>query len=351
MLKLDSFTSSEQAMSIRAAIVGIAGPALTPEEAALFRRHPPAGAILFRRNIESPAQLGALTAALREELGEEAPLLVDQEGGRVARLRPPHWPAHPPAAAFEGLPEAAAEANAALLGLACAEAGFDVVCAPVLDLRLPGAHGVIGDRAFSADPGEVARLGAAWVSGLRQAGCIPVIKHIPGHGRAAADSHESLPRVACDRATLAADIDAFRRLCAGGAGDGLWAMTAHILYDALDPRLPATLSPRIIGAVIRDEIGFGGLLVSDDLAMGAMAGLSNDPAGDALRAGCDLVLHCTGVLAETAALLANCPPLDSAARLRLYVAREAARAGRRPLDPAALRVGCDALLASRIAGG
>lgn len=332
-------------MTLLAAVVGIAGTALSAEEAALFRRHRPAGAILFRRNVESPAQLRALTESLRQELGAEAPILIDQEGGRVARLRPPHWPEFPPAAAFEGRPETTAEANAALIGMACAESGLDVVCAPLLDLRLPGMHQVIGDRAFSADPAEVARLGAAWISGLRQAGCIPVIKHIPGHGRARVDSHESLPVVEADRATLAPDIEAFRLVCAEGAGDGLWAMTAHILYSALDPRLPATLSPSLIRDVIRGEIGFDGVLVSDDLAMGAMAGLSNDLAGDTVRAGCDLVLHCTGVLAETAAVLATCPALSEDAARRLAAARAATAAAARPLNPSALIAARDTLLA------
>jgi beta-N-acetylhexosaminidase len=251
---------------------------------------------------------------------------VDQEGGRVARLRPPHWTEFPPPASFEGRPEAAAEANAALLGAECAAVGLDVVCAPLLDLRLPGAHEVIGDRAFSADPAEVARLGAAWVRGLQAAGCVPVIKHIPGHGRALVDSHDSLPRVAAPAAELAADLAPFRDL----AGCGAWAMTAHILYEAWDPRLPATLSPVVIRDIIRGAIGFEGVLVSDDLAMGAMRGLSKDPAGAALGAGCDLVLHCTGVLAETEALLAACPPLSDLAFARLAAARAAVARARRP---------------------
>lgn len=310
----------------KAAIIGLAGPALTAEEAALLRRHRPLGAILFRRNVESPAQLAALTAALREELGDAAPILVDQEGGRVARLRAPHWTAFPPPASFEGRPAAAAEANAALLGAECAAAGLDVVCAPLLDLRLPGAHPVIGDRAFSADPAEVARLGAAWISGLQAAGCVPVIKHIPGHGRALVDSHESLPRVEAPAGDLEADIAPFRALAASGA----WAMTAHILYAAWDADRPATLSPRVIGEVIRGAIGFDGVLVSDDLAMGAMQGLSNDLAGAALRAGCDVVLHCTGVLAETRALLSDCPGLTESALHRLAAARSAVARARRP---------------------
>ncbi|MGX9962698.1 beta-N-acetylhexosaminidase [Roseomonas sp. F4] len=331
----------------RAVIVGIAGTTLTAEEAALFRRHRPAGAILFRRNVESPAQVAALCAALREELGEAAPILVDQEGGRVARLRPPHWPEFPAAALFEDAPAMAAEANATLLGLECAVLGLDVVCAPVLDLRLPGAHGVIGDRAFSADPAEVARLGAAWVRGLQQAGCIPVVKHIPGHGRAEVDSHEALPRVAADRATLADDIAPFKALSAPDGGIGLWAMTAHIVYEALDPALPATLSPGLIRDVIRGEIGFQGVLVSDDLAMGAVVGLSNDLAGATMAAGCDLALHCTGVLAETAALLASCPALTEASAARMAAARAAMLGARRTIAPELLAEIRDRLLATR----
>ncbi|WP_137176887.1 beta-N-acetylhexosaminidase [Roseomonas sp. AR75] len=313
-------------MTPRAAIVGLAGPALTAEEAELFRRHRPLGAILFRRNVVEPAQVAALAAALRTELGEEAPILVDQEGGRVARLRPPNWTDFPAPAGFEGGPEAAAEANAALLGAECAEVGLDVVCAPCLDLRLPGAHQVIGDRAFSDRPEEVARLGAAWVRGLHAAGCIPVIKHIPGHGRALVDSHESLPRVTASAGELAADIAPFRAL----AGSGAWAMTAHILYDAWDRSRPATLSSTIVRDVIRGAIGFDGVLVSDDLAMGAMRGQSNDLAGAAIEAGCDLVLHCTGVLAETEALLAACPPPSEAAWRRLAAARAAMLQAKRP---------------------
>jgi beta-N-acetylhexosaminidase len=311
-------------MTPRAAVTGLSGLAVTTEEAALLRAAPPAGIILFRRNVNSPAQLTALTASIRELLGEAAPILVDQEGGRVARLRPPHWPAFPPASVFEHGPATRAAANAALLGATCVAMGLDVVCAPVLDLRLPGAHDVIGDRAFSSDPAEVARLGEAWTEGLMAAGCIPVIKHIPGHGRASADSHESLPRVTADRATLDADIAPFRALCARDAGRHLWAMTAHITYSALDPDRPATLSPSLIARTIRGEIGFDGVLVSDDLTMGALSGLSNDLAAESLKAGCDLVLHCNGVLADTAALLRDCPPLTDRAAARLDVARQAA---------------------------
>jgi beta-N-acetylhexosaminidase len=326
-----------------AAIVGVAGPRLSAEEAALFRTTPPFGAILFARNVVDPAQLAALTGEIRAILGPEAPILVDQEGGRVARLRPPHWPAYPPGAAFEGAPADAARANAALMGLDCIAVGLDVVCAPCLDLRLPDAHGVIGDRAFSADPEEVARLGAAWADGLRDAGCTPVIKHIPGHGRALADSHRELPRVAADRAALADDLRPFAALA---ASPGVWAMTAHILYPAIDAECCATLSPRVIGEVIRGEIGFRGPLVSDDLAMRALSGAPADLARAALAAGCDLVLHCTGRIEETAALLAGCPALTEAAAERLAAARAAvADAARSPLDPRALRARRDGWLA------
>jgi len=294
-----------------AAILGVAGPRLSAEEVALFRRRPPLGAILFARNVESPGQLRALTAELHELLGERAPILVDQEGGRVARLRPPYWPDFPPAATFEGGPAEAARANARAIGEACRAAGLDVVCAPCLDLRLPGAHGVIGDRAFSEDPAEVARLGIAWAAGLREAACVPVMKHLPGHGRATLDSHEALPAVELSED----DLRPFRDVAA--ADPHIWAMTGHLLCPSLDPELPATLSPAIIARTIRGEIAFRGLLLSDDLAMKALSGAPEALAERALAAGCDLVLHCPGDLAENAAMLARCPPPTDAARERL----------------------------------
>jgi len=316
----------------RAAIVGVSGLTLTADEVALLRGAPPFGAILFRRNVDSPGQVSALTASLRDLLGADAPILVDQEGGRVARLGPPHWPESPPAAAFAGGAEEPARANAALIGLACRAVGLDVVCAPVLDLRLPETHAVIGDRAFSADPAEVARLGIAWAEGLQEAGCIPVIKHIPGHGRATVDSHFELPRVAADRDALALDCGPFKALAESGA----WAMTAHILYEAFDPRSPATLSAHVIGRVIRHAIGFEGVLISDDLAMKALRGEPGALAQHAIAAGCDLALHCTGVLAETAALLEDCPPLSDATERRVAQSRLRVEAMRRTLDPVAL---------------
>ena len=255
-------------MTPRAAIIGLSGLRLTAEEASLLRAHRPVGAILFARNVAEPGQLRALTGEIRDILGAEAPILVDQEGGRVARLKPPQWERFPPAAAFEHAPEAALRANAELLGRVCRDVGFDVVCAPVLDLRLPGAHGVIGDRAFAEDPAVIARLGAAFVAGLQAAGTIPVIKHIPGHGRAFSDSHHDLPVVETDLATLDAwDFAPFKAL-----SDMPMAMTAHVVYTAIDPKRPATTSKKAMREVIRGAIGFDGLVMSDDLSMKALGG-------------------------------------------------------------------------------
>jgi len=307
---------------MKAAIIGVAGLRLVAKEATLLRRHKPLGVILFARNVADPAQLRALTAEIRECLGHDAPILVDQEGGRVARLKPPHWRAHPPGASFEHGPALAAQAAAAAIGTECRAVGLDVVCAPVLDLRLPGMHKVIGDRAFSAEPAEVTRLAGAWIAGLRQAGVQPVIKHIPGHGRATLDSHEALPVVTASRAELAADFQPFQAL---GAAD-LWAMTAHILYTALDDALCATLSPRVIAEVIRGEIGFEGFLLSDDLGMRALDGALPALAQAALGAGCDAVLHCSGVFAESLAVLEACPALGERAGVRLAASRGHCRA-------------------------
>ncbi len=331
----------------RAAIVGLSGPILTTDEADLFCAYPPAGVILFARNIEDRAQLAALTGALRRLLPAEAVLMVDQEGGRVARLRPPHWRAHPPAAALGRLFDAepaggkrAAFLTGALIGAECVKAGFDVITAPVLDCAVPGAHEVIGDRAFGADPRAVAEMGRALADGLLAAGTQPVIKHAPGHGRARADSHQALPVVDGSPAEAEADIVPFAL-----NADLPWAMTAHILYPTWDAARPATLSRTIIQDVIRDRIGFGGVLVSDDLAMGALTGAPVDRALAALEAGCDLALYCAGDLAPTAALLAACPVLAPAGVARLTAARASASRARRPLDPAALASERDTLLA------
>ena len=312
---------------VKAAIVGIAGPRLDAREAALFRTHPPAGAILFARNIQDPEQLAALMSDLRAVLPREAVTMVDQEGGRVARLRPPHWIAHPPGRALETVRRA--WLSGAAIGAQCAAAGFDTVAAPVLDLSVPGAHDVIGDRALSEDPETVARLGRAFAEGLLAAGIQPVGKHAPGHGRARVDSHLALPAVVANH--LDADFLPFAR-----NADLPWMMTAHIVYPALDPNLPATLSPFVIGEIVRRRFGFQGVLVTDDLAMKALAGEPADLALQALAAGCDLALYCSGAFAPTAALLACCPDANDLARDRMARARAKAARARLNLDLDAL---------------
>lgn len=335
---------------MKAAIVGIAGAELAAEEARLFAAHPPAGVILFRRNIETPGQLAGLVAALRRVLRPGAVLMLDQEGGRVARLRPPHWRAHPPMAAIGALHAAdpaggprAAFLTGALIGADLAAAGFDVDCAPVLDVRDPEGHDVVGDRAFADDPRAVARLGRAFAAGLLAAGIQPVMKHAPGHGRARADSHRELPRVAAN--DLGRDMLPF-----AANMDMPWAMTAHILYTGLDPDRPASLSARVIRGILRGQMGFSGVLVSDDLDMGALSGPPEGRARAALEAGSDIALFCPGRLAETRAVLEACPELTAPARRRLAAARALAAARRVALDPARL-AGERARLLARADGG
>ncbi|WP_448580446.1 beta-N-acetylhexosaminidase [Thermaurantiacus sp.] len=288
------------------AFFGLSGLALTDAERRLFDRRPPAGYILFRRNIDTPEQVRALTDELRARSGNpRLPILVDQEGGRVARLQPPSWPAFPPASRFADAWEkapatamAAARANAEAIGRVCAAVGITVDCLPLLDVRQPGAHDIIGDRALGSDPLAVAALGRAVLDGLQAAGVVGVVKHVPGHGRAMADSHLDLPLVDASEAELEIDLSPFIRL-----SDAPMAMTAHILYPAWDERLCASLSPRIIGGIIRGRIGFDGLLMSDDLGMKALA---HQPGGNAMgaraagvvAAGCDIALHCSGDLGE-----------------------------------------------------
>jgi beta-N-acetylhexosaminidase len=330
---------------MRAAIVGISGPTLLSDEATMLRATPPAGIILFGRNVQDPAQLSALIAALRTELPQEADIMVDQEGGRVARLRPPHWRAHPPGAALGKLfannqekGRRAAWLTGALIGLQCAAAGFTIVAAPVLDLSIPGTHDVIGDRALAQTPQAVASLGRAMAEGLMSAGVMPVAKHAPGHGRVLVDSHLTLPRVT--DTNLDADIQPF------AANAGLpWMMTAHIVYDAFDPHLPATLSPTVIEKIIRGRIGFKGVLVTDDLAMNALSGAPTDRARQALAAGCDIALYCSGDLGLTQTLLRDCPTLSPAAEARLQAGRTLLRQFHPPLDEPALAAERAGLLA------
>jgi beta-N-acetylhexosaminidase len=279
---------------LKPVILGISGVSLLPEERAMLRQHGPRGVILFGRNIQNAVQLADLVAELRNALPPGAVLMVDQEGGRVARLRPPHWPALGPAGDLTS-PEAA-YAHGRVLGAMVKAAGFDVAAAPVLDLRLKGASDVVGDRALSDDPEVVAALGLKIAEGIMAEGVIPVMKHVPGHGRALVDSHVSLPRVeACD---LSADFLPFER-----CKNLPWAMTAHVIYAQYDPAFPATISAKVIKDIIRGEIGFRGILVSDDLAMQALSGTPAARAVAALAAGCDIALYCPGDMEGNLAVL------------------------------------------------
>ncbi|ARN80846.1 beta-N-acetylhexosaminidase [Methylocystis bryophila] len=296
----------------RAFICGLAGARLAPEEKAFLRDARPWGVILFRRNVESRSQLRDLTDVLREALGDDRlPILVDQEGGRVQRLAPPEWRAYPSAASYERLGadlETAARLaflGARLMAHDLREVGLTIDCLPVLDTPQRGAHQVIGDRGYSGDPARVARLGRAAADGLLASGVLPVMKHIPGHGRAAADSHFELPRVA---ASLQALRDADFAPFAANA-DLPIAMTAHVVFEAIDPERPASLSPEVIGKIVRAEIGFDGLLMTDDLSMQALSGDIRERAESASAAGCDLVLHCNGELSEARRVAEGAPLL------------------------------------------
>ena len=316
-------------MTARAFITGLSGPALSAGERAFLRARAPWGVILFRRNVAAPDQLRRLTAACRDCLGRDAPILVDQEGGRVQRLGPPHWPAYPPAATFGRLYQAdrAAGLEAAALGARLIAddlhaVGIDVSCLPVADCPVAGADPVIGDRAYGDTADQVAALAAAAAEGLMAGGVLPVVKHLPGHGRATADSHLALPVVDAPRAVLeATDFQAFRALRSLPLG-----MTAHVVFSAIDPVAPATTSAIMVGDVIRGFIGFQGLLMSDDLSMRALSGPMGGRTRAALSAGCDIVLHCNGDLAEMSAVADACPVLAGPAATRAAAALARRRA-------------------------
>lgn len=301
-------------------LFGCAGPVLSDAERRFFAEADPFGFILFARNIENRAQVKALTAALRETVGRpDAPILIDQEGGRVCRLRPPEWrraPAMQPFGQLYAQDPAAARhllrINTLLLAAELRDLGIDVDCAPVLDTRVAGAHDIIGDRAFGQDPAVVADLGRVMHDAFLEGGVFPVVKHIPGHGRARCDSHEDLPVVEDSRAVLeATDFVPFRVL-----HDAPFAMTAHIVYAALDGRAPATTSASVIADVIRGAIGFDGLLMTDDLSMKALSGPFAERARRSLEAGCDLVLHCNGDMAEMQGVVDGTRRMDAAALRR-----------------------------------
>src|SRR5438445_3161842 len=318
------------------AIYGCAGLELSAQERDFFRQTQPWGFILFARNISDPVQVKALVEQLRKIIGD-APVLIDQEGGRVARLKPPHWHQRPPAARFGLLhaqnPDAAREAaylNARLIAHDLASLGINVDCLPVLDVPVPGAHDIIGDRAFAADPATIIALGKAQIEGLMDGGVLPVMKHIPGHGRAGADSHLALPRVSASAEELSAsDFVTFRSL-----DQCPIAMTAHVVYESIDPQRPATTSPKVIRDVIRGEIGFDGLLMSDDLSMKALDGPLSVRAKAALFAGCDLVLHCNGDMDEMRDVASEVKELEGQALRRSQQAL-AHLSVPGPFDPAA----------------
>jgi len=327
-------------MAIRAFISGVSGPALTQAERAFLREAQPWGLILFKRNVESPAQVAALTSSFRDAVGRNAPVLIDQEGGRVQRLGPPHWPAYPPGVAYAEVDErlgAAFGEKAARLGQTLIAndliaVGIDVNCVPVADVPAADADPIIGDRAYGTEPATVSRLARAAAEGSLAGGVLPVVKHIPGHGRACADSHLALPVVSAPRTELeATDFLAFRSLA-----DLPLAMTAHVVYQAIDSLAPATTSATLVHEVIRDWIGFGGLLMSDDISMGALAGPIAERSRAAIAAGCDVVLHCNGKIEEMREVAAAVPTLEGAAAARAD--RALARRGKAaPRDLAAMR--------------
>jgi beta-N-acetylhexosaminidase len=337
-------------MSSRALIVGCAGPRLNAAELDFLERFRPWGLILFKRNIETPAQVSALIREFRGVVGyQEAPVLIDQEGGRVERLSPPLWPHFPPAAHFGAThardpagATAAARLGARLIAHELAALGISVDCMPVADLRLAETHDVIGDRAYGAEVGTVVALARAAAEGMLAGGVLPVVKHVPGHGRARADSHEALPVVETSRAELErTDFEPFRRL-----NDLPIAMTAHVVYAAIDPDRPATISRPIVQEVIRGHIGFAGLLLTDDLSMRALSGSFRSRAEESLSAGCDVVLHCNGRLEEMNEIAPACPPLSGEAKKRADSALQLRRKPIEAVDVAEARARFSAMVAA-----
>src|SRR6185312_13116006 len=304
-------------MSSRAFITGISGLELSADERAFIRAELPWGFILFKRNIETPAQVASLVGELRDLVGDaDAPILIDQEGGRVQRLGPPHWPVYPPGAVFGALYDVdsqlgltAARLSSRLIAADLADLGINVDCLPLADVPVSGADAVIGNRAYGTDPNKVATIARAVAEGLEQGGVLPVLKHIPGHGRATADSHFRLPRVDTPRSELErTDFAAFQPL-----SDLPMAMTAHVVFSALDPVHPATTSATIIEQVIRGLIGFQGLLMSDDVSMNALVGSLAERTRAIFAAGCDMVLYCNGKLDEMREVAAETPELSGKA--------------------------------------
>ena len=334
-------------MSTRAFITGVSGPELSASEREFIRTERPWGFILFKRNIETPQQVALLVAELRKTLGSpDAPVLIDQEGGRVQRLGPPHWPVYPPGALFGALYDAdpklglsAARLSARLIAADLEALGIDVDCLPLADVPVPGADTVIGDRAYGTSPEKVAAIARAVTEGLGEGGILPVLKHIPGHGRATADSHFRLPEVKISKNELErTDFAAFRPLA-----DLPMAMTAHVVFSALDPVHPATTSATIIERVIRGVIGFQGLLMSDDVSMNALSGSIAERTQAILSAGCDMVLHCNGKLEEMREVAAETPELSGKALERAGRALASRRAPQ-PFDRTRGRAELDVMM-------
>ncbi len=305
---------------MQAAIYAPAGLEITADERDFFRDADAAGYIVFRRNCADQAQLLRLTDTLRDVSGrDDLPILIDQEGGRVMRMRPPEWPAFPPADVFARLYQAApssaieaARSNARAIALTLKSCGINVNCLPLLDVRQEGATDIIGDRALGSDPMQVAALGRAVLGGMASAGVVGVVKHMPGHGRALADSHKELPVVTATSEELEIDLEPFERLRAAPMG-----MTAHVVYTAWDGERPASLSPTVIGDIIRGRIGFEGWLMSDDLGMEALSGDFGSRAAGVVAAGCDVALHCSGKMDEMVAVAAAVPAMSADGEARL----------------------------------
>jgi beta-N-acetylhexosaminidase len=310
-------------MAARAFITGLSGLDVSANERAFLREAQPWGLIIFKRNVNTQQQVAELTRSFRDTVGWQAPVLIDQEGGRVQRLGPPHWPAYPPGARYGAIYDrdvasglAAARLAAHLIAADLNVLGIDVDCLPLADVTAPGADPVIGDRAYGTEPAKVAAIAGAIAQGLLAGGVLPVLKHLPGHGRATADSHHKLPVVDTDRATLeATDFAAFRPLAGLPLG-----MTAHVVFSAIDPDAPATTSVTMVREVIRGFIGFRGLLMSDDVSMKALSGTIAERSRAAFAAGCDVVLHCNGDLNEMTAVAREAPKLDGEAARRAEAA-------------------------------
>lgn len=327
-------------MAARAFIIGLAGLTISAAERSFLRDAEPWGLIIFKRNVSTPDQVAELTQSFRDYVGWEAPVFVDQEGGRVQRLGPPYWPVYPPGRRYGELYDrdtvsgiASARLAGHLIAADLKPLGIDADCLPLADVPQESSDPVIGDRAYGNDPGKVAAIAKAIAEGLQAGGVLPVLKHLPGHGRATADSHHKLPVVDTDKATLeATDFAAFRPLAGLPMG-----MTAHVVFSAFDPVAPATTSVTMVRQVIRGFIGFQGLLMSDDISMNALAGTIADRSRAALAAGCDVVLHCNGDMSEMEAVAGEAPKLAGEAATRAHAAL-AARSAPEEFDTAAARM-------------